>query len=317
MACTEQGKQRMRIVDAHTHVIERVAGFGRRGELRPVGGGRARWSTGLEIQLIPPELGDASFSGEALLRLLDAHQVAQAVVLQGSFYGFQNEYTAEVTRRAPGRLVGAGTFDPFCQELDAVVSRLLGELAFPAIKLELSDGAGLMGYHPPFGIDGPVLAGPIEQVAAAGATLVLDLGSPGMASFQPEAVARVARRHPTLRVVLCHLLAPRQGDEVALTEALGVLALDNVWFDLAAVPWNVRPERYPYPTGRRYLALARRLVGSARLLWGSDAPAAATADDYARLLRWVVEAPELTALELDRVLHHNACEAYPALRKGT
>ena len=307
----------MRIVDAHTHVIERVAGFGPRGELRSLGGGRARWSTGLEIQLIPPELGDRSFPGEALLRLLDRHDVAQAVVLQGSFYGFQNEYTAEVVRLAPARLVGAGTFDPFCAERDAVVARLLGELAFPAMKLELSDGAGLMGYHPPFPIDGPVLAGPIEQVAAAGATLVLDLGSPGMASFQPAAVTRLARRHPGLRIVICHLLAPGPRDEEFLADALKMLSADNVWFDLAAVPWNVRPERYPYPTARRYLALARRLVGSSRLLWGSDAPAAAIDDPYARLLQWAVEAPELTAPELERVLSHNACEAYPALRKGT
>lgn len=307
----------MRIVDAHTHVIERVAGFGPRGELRPVGGGRARWSTGLEIQLIPPELGDRTFPGEALLRLLDAHGVGQAVLLQGSFYGFQNEYTAEVVRLAPARLVGAGTFDPFCRQRDAVLARLLGELAFPAVKLELSDGAGLMGYHAPFDLDGPVLAGPVEQVAAAGATLVLDLGSPGMSSFQPHAVARLARRHPRLRIVICHLLAPGPRDEAPLAEALEVLSAENVWFDLAAVPWNVRPEPFPYPTARRYLALAKRRAGSARLLWGSDAPSAATADTYARLLRWVVEAPELTGPELEGVLHRNACDAYPALRKGT
>jgi predicted TIM-barrel fold metal-dependent hydrolase len=307
----------MRIVDAHVHVIERVAGFGPEGELRPVGRGRARWASGLEIQLIPPELGDRSFPGEALLRLLDAHDVAQAVLLQGSFYGFQNEYTAEVVRLAPARLIGAGTFDPFCAGRDALLARLLGQLAFPAVKLELSSGAGLMGYHPPFAIDGPVLAGPIEQVAAAGATLVLDLGSPGMPSFQPEAVARLARRHPPLRIVLCHLLAPTARDEGPLTAALRLLSADNLWFDLAAVPWNVRPEQFPYPTARRYLALARRLVGSSRLLWGSDAPSAATADTYAHLLQWVVEAAELDGPGLEKVLHGNACEAYPALRKGT
>jgi predicted TIM-barrel fold metal-dependent hydrolase len=307
----------MRIVDAHTHVIESVAGFGPRGELRPLGRGRARWASGLEIQLIPPELGDRSFPGEALLRLLDAHDVGQAVLLQGSLYGFQNEFTAEVVQLAPARLIAAGTFDPFCKERERVVARLLGQLAFPAMKLELSDGAGLMGYHEPFAIDGPVLAGPIEQVAAAGATLVLDLGSPGMASFQPEAAARLARRYPALRVVLCHLLAPTARDEAPLTDALKVLSADNIWFDLAAVPWNVRPERFPYPTARRYLALARRLVGSSRLLWGSDAPAAATADSYAHLLQWVIQAPELTGPELEKVLSGNACEAYPALRKGT
>ena len=77
----------------------------RRGELRPLGGGRARWANGLEIQLIPPELGDRSFTAEALLGVLDAHRVERAVLLQGSFYGFQNEYSAEAARVQPGYIL--------------------------------------------------------------------------------------------------------------------------------------------------------------------------------------------------------------------
>ncbi len=56
----------MNIIDAHVHVVEHIAGFGRRGELRPLGNGRARWGDGTELQLIPPELGDREVVGAVL-----------------------------------------------------------------------------------------------------------------------------------------------------------------------------------------------------------------------------------------------------------
>lgn len=50
----------MKLIDAHTHVFEQLCGFGPRGELRPIGGGRARWANGDEIEMIPPGLGERS-----------------------------------------------------------------------------------------------------------------------------------------------------------------------------------------------------------------------------------------------------------------
>ena len=48
----------MKIIDAHTHIFDVLAGFGSCGELRPIGNGVARWATGEEMAMIPPELGD-------------------------------------------------------------------------------------------------------------------------------------------------------------------------------------------------------------------------------------------------------------------
>ena len=36
------------IIDAHTHLIERLAGYGARGEMRSIGSGMTRWATGEE-----------------------------------------------------------------------------------------------------------------------------------------------------------------------------------------------------------------------------------------------------------------------------
>ena len=304
----------MRIIDGHAHVIESIRGFGRKGELRPIGQGRVRMVDGTEWQMIPPGLGDRSFTGETLVQVLDANRVAKAVLLQGSTYGFQNEYSFEMARRHPDRLVAAGSLDPYCAEAELILESLLTRLDLKILKFELSSGAGLMSYHPPFPLIGGPLDGIWERLAAEDLTLVLDVGGPGMPSFQPAAVAAIARKYPSLRVVVCHLLAPGPGDAAALDEALATLACENVWFDLAAIPWNVAPEAYPYPTGLGFIRQACARVGHRKLIWGSDVPAVLTRESYQNLLNYILMAGVFKDAELPAIFETNAMAAYPCLR---
>lgn len=300
----------MRIIDAHTHVIDTLAGFGPRGELRAIGDGKARWANGDVIHMIPQGMGDRSFHYDTLARLLKDNGVEKAVLLQGSFYGFQNDFTREAAERYPDMFLASGTFDPFCTGAEELLRQLLQEHHLSVIKFETSSGGGLMGYHQAFALDGPVFAHIFEQIAQSGATLVLDVGSPGMESFQPEAVMRIADQFPGMRIVICHLLAPTLTDEKPLAEALHLLKRPNIWFDLAAMPWNVYPEAYPYPTAQRYLTLAKEIVGTDKLIWGTDVPSVLTRDSYAHLVDYVVNSGVFTEEELDLVFYKNACKAY-------
>lgn len=300
----------MRIIDAHTHVFDTLAGFGPRGELRAIGGGRARWANGDVIEMIPAGMGERSFTADTLAQLLHDNGVSHAILLQGSFYGFQNDATLEAAQRYPELFTPSATLDPFCGCAAELAQRLLVEEKRPVLKFETSSGGGLMGYHRPFALDGDVLGEILPMAAQAGVTLVLDLGSPGMASFQPEAVAAIAKRYPQMPIVVCHLLAPHPGDDAALQDGLRTLALDNVWFDLAAVPWNVEPEQYPYPTGQAFVRCAREIVGAEKLLWGSDVPSVLTRESYGRLISYLMETEIFTPRELEGVLAGNAVTAY-------
>ena len=301
----------MKLIDAHTHVFEQLCGFGPRGELRPIGGGRARWANGDEIEMIPPGLGERSFTADTLAALLRENHVERAVLLQGSFYGFQNEYVLESARHYPELFVPAATCDPFCKEAKYLLHRFIHEMGFRIVKFETSSGGGLMGYHGDFRIDGDVFREVFAMIAEAGATLVLDIGSPGMPSFQPEAVAEIAQRHPKMKILVCHRLAPVLGDYKILEEGLRILALHNVWFDLAAVPWNVAPETYPYPTGQGFVKLARQTVGAEKLVWGTDVPSPLTRENYENLWRYLYEGNIFSDLELEQVLYKNAKDVYP------
>lgn len=301
----------MKLIDAHTHIFEQLCGFGTRGELRPMGNGKARWANGDEIEMIPPGLGDRSFTAETLAALLRENDVERAVLLQGSFYGFQNEYTLESARAFPDLFVPAATCDPFCKGAKELLHRFIYEQGFQIIKFETSSGGGLMSYHGDFRIDGEVFHELFAMIAGAGATLVLDIGSPGMPSFQPDAVANVARRYPNMKILVCHLLAPVLGDHKPLEEGLHLLSLPNVWFDLAAVPWNVHPEVYPYPTGQEYVKIAKEIVGTEKLVWGTDAPSPLTRESYRNLWRYLYEGDIFTDQEFERVIYKNAKDVYP------
>ena len=89
-----------------------------------------------------------------------------------------------------------------------------------------------------------------------------------------------------------------------------LLKLDNIWFDLAAVPWNVYPEQYPYPTGRNFLRMAKNTVGAEKLLWGTDVPSVLTRDSYQRLISYITESDVFTAREQELVFAENAEAAY-------
>jgi predicted TIM-barrel fold metal-dependent hydrolase len=258
---------------------------------------------------MPPELGDKSFETDTLVKFLKEKGVEKAILLQGSFYGFHNEYVAEAMQNYPDLFLGAGTFDPFARYSDQIYERLTNELGFRVIKFETSTGGGLMSYHENydlFEVFDPI----VEKMAKNHQVLVLDIGSPGMSSFQPEAVAKLAAKYPEVNIIICHLLAPTLKDEDALKQGLEILKAENIWFDLAAVPFNVKPESYPYPTGQKYIAMAKEIVGAKKLIWGTDVPSVLVHDSYEELLTFVTEAEIFTEEELAGVLYENAIEAY-------
>lgn len=299
----------MRLLDAHCHVFEYLSSYRGEGEIRAIGGGCARWANGQVVSMIPPELGDKSFETETLVRFMEEKGVEKAVLLQGSFYGFHNEYVAEAMQKYPDKFLGAGTFDPFACYADQIYERLTNELGFRVIKFETSTGGGLMSIHKTydlFEVFDPI----VEKMEKNGQVLVLDIGSPGMTSFQPEAVAKLAEKYPDVNMIICHLLAPTLKDEAVLKELLKILKADNIWFDLAAVPFNVKPEDYPYPTGQKYIAMAKEIVGADKLIWGTDVPSVLVYDTYEELLGFVTESGIFTEEELAGVLYDNAIEAY-------
>ncbi len=300
----------IKIIDAHAHVVQCIAGFTSRGELRAAGGGNAVYADGSTFKMIPDGMGDAQVTPEHLLKVMNDNNVEKAVLLQGQFFGFQNEYTAQAVKKYPDRFIGAGAYDPFCVNAEAVKKHLFKELNFKIVKFETSNGSGLMAYHPPIDLNGEIMRKEYEYACDNGLTVTIDIGRPRNCCWQPEAVAKAAKDFPQLKFVICHLLAPQVNDNELLKQTLGKLALPNVWFDLAALAANQKPEIYPYPTAVKHLQTAKEVVGADRLMFGSDMPSTLCRDTYAHLLSYITDSGVFTESELKKVMYSTANAVY-------
>lgn len=300
----------MKIIDAHVHLVQCIAGTGAAGEMRACGGGWGCYPDGTRFQLIPPELGTDTVTPEAVLRLMDEYEVEKAVLLQGNFMGFQNLYSYEAQRAWPGRFLAAASYDPYSRKRDAIRDRLFEELGIRVVKFELSTGSGLMANHPTLPLDGALLEEEYAYADEHGLVFVADIGKLGSESSQIPALRRVIERHAGMKFVICHLLAPLHGMERELYEGLQALALPNVWFDLAALQHNLRPDPVPYPYTRQVLRRAADLAGSDRLLFGSDLPSVLCNHQYSDLIACIAECNDLSESEKRLILHDNAAEVF-------
>lgn len=299
----------MKIIDAHAHVVQYIAGFTSRGELRGVGGGRARYADGSEFQMIPERFGD-SFTADDLISVMDKNGVEKAVLLQGQFFGFQNEYTAEAVKKYPHRLVGAGSYDPFCAKAETVKHRLFKELGFRAVKFEVSNGSGLMAYHPPIDLNGELMNACYRHAADNGLIVVMDIGRPRNCCWQVENLAAAIKNYRGVTFVICHLLAPQRTDIALLRDALSKLAMPNVYFDLASLASNQQPETYPYPTAVEHLKTAKRIVGADRLMFGTDMPSNLCRDTYSDLADYITLSGVFAQNELEDIFYNTANAVY-------
>lgn len=300
----------MKIIDAHAHVAQYVSGFTSRGELRAIGHGKAQYATGEIFQMFPAELGDWGVSPEALIKVMDENGVDKSVLLQGNFLGFQNEYTFEAIKKYPSRFTGAATYDPFCNKAEDVKRRLFDELGFKTVKFELSDGSGLMANRPPMDLDGDIINGCFRYAEEKNLTVVLDIGRPRCSCWQVDALASAVSKYPDVTFVICHLLAPQRDDAELLKRSLGKLVRDNVYFDLASLPNNQKPEVYPYPSAALHLRTAKAVVGSEKLMFGTDMPCILARDSYSHLKDYIIESNVFTARELEDVFYNTAEKIY-------
>ncbi|MDE7453178.1 MAG: amidohydrolase [Clostridia bacterium] len=299
----------MKIIDAHAHVAPFVAGFTSRGELRPVGGGKAQYATGEIIQMFPPEMGDTGVSPEALIKVMDENGVDKAVLLQGNWLGFHNEYSYAAIQKYPDRFIGAATYDPFCVKAEEIRRHLFDELKFKAVKFELSDGSGLMTNRR-FYLDGKVMNDCFAHAREKGLTVVLDIGRPQSPCWQVDALSSVVKKFPDVTFVICHLLAPQKDDGELLKQALGKLQCDNVYFDIAALAANQKPEKYPYPAAVGHLKTAKAIVGAERLMFGTDMPCTLARDSYRHLTDYIINSALFTEKELESVFYKTADKVY-------
>lgn len=306
------------IVDAHVHIFPEVRGYGPKGQTRGGECGTIDFGDGRPVPVLPAVNETTKHTLPMLLRNMERSGVDRAVLILCPCYGDWSDYVLEACRAYPDKFVGSAFFDPWRADARAYFEEKLRGPLWKNVKIEFSETGGLCGVYPGADLDAPELRWMWDAMEAEGKTVSFDLGRPGDRSYQTEQIRSIARRHPGLKLVLCHMGQPSRGAErnpalwSAWLNQLRLGQLDNVWFDLSAMPYHVQEEEeYPFPSTKRYFDLALSMVGAEKLLWGTDIPWLLGTATYAQLVAHGLGlVKDLSAEQRERILAKNALEVY-------
>ena len=306
------------LVDAHVHVFPKVNGYGPKGKTRSAQYGRIDFGDGNPVYVIPSINEATNHTTPMLLHNMVRHSVDKAVLILCPCYGDWSEYVLDSCRTYPERFVASAFFDPWRANAQQYYKDNLSGPTWKNIKIEFSESGGLCGVYPWAKLDAPEMRWIWDAMESGGKTVSFDLGCPGDRSYQTDQIRSIALRHPGLKIVICHLGQPSwrvERDPFLWTlwlEQIRLGQLDNVWFDLSALPYHVRTlEEYPFPSTKRYFELAFSIVGANKLLWGSDIPWLLGTADYGQLVThayYLVDG--LSDVDQGKILAENAMNVY-------
>jgi len=277
------------VIDAHTHVFDKITGKTTEGEIRAERCGRVK--CGAEtVQVMPPSFFDSdditSFNADMLAGFMDVEKIDRAMLLQGSFWGDQNAAAEAALKKYPDRFAAALYIEPWQNDAGEIIEKNAG--LFSAVKLECSVSTGFSGIVPDFDLkDYMDLYKVMENNKM---TLVLDLGTAGTKSYQTDEVREIIDECPDLTVVICHLAQPRQYYLEAQPllkewkEQIKLAKYGNVYFDTASLPvyFNNLPDKdediyYFFET-------AVDIAGADRIMAGTDFPGNSLVYTYGQMI---------------------------------
>lgn len=298
------------IVDAHAHIYDYLAGYGAKGEFRPLGNGKGIWATGEVEQFFPAQYGDLGFRAEALLGLMEEAGIDHAVLLQGGNYGFHNDYCAEVARQYPEKFTAIATVDPYAFYAQEILDHLIGDYGMRGLKFELSQTWGMTGYHADAKLDGPVFAKVLERAEKENMTVTIDMGPVSASSFDPEGMINAAKRYPGIQFIFCHCCFPCDDGQNGLRlEWMGRMREAGILFDISNL-LAVWPEEPPFPKKHAFLKEVKAVVGAERMIWGTDVPGILRKFTYKQLMAMITDSGAFTPEELTLVMGENARSVY-------
>ena len=273
----------MLFIEAHGHVWEKL--HGRRldkEKLLPLGNGKVSVGSNV-IQFVPPEARDCVFPIEVMKTYEELLGFDKVVLLQTPCYGEQYEYINEIIRKEPDRYVTVGLANPNDKKEFLESAELcLEKYKYKGLKFESPDT--------PFDMLAPENQFIFETIMKYDAYFMLDLGwGDGPNDFPIDDLLEVAKRYPTMKIMLPHMGVSRLWDKKestgldSLKKTLSILEYnDTVHFDCSGIPMLATRagEEYPWPEMQRVLKCAKEMGAIDRVMWGSDAPTVLVACTY-------------------------------------
>jgi predicted TIM-barrel fold metal-dependent hydrolase len=240
----------MTIIDIHPHIISDDETHY---PPAPLFGKRSDWSQ------------ERPSTVEALIAEMDLAGVAKAAVVHSSTtYGFDNSYVVDGCNKYAGRLVAVGSVDVLQEDAP---QRIREWKQRGLAGLRLFTGGSTKEFDPSE-LDDPRSFPAWELCAELGLTMCIQTGPIGL----PQVTA-LAKRFPTVPIILDHLGRPEVADGPPYAKAVSLFdlaPLSNIYLKLTPRIFNdVRKEKASAETFFPKVAAA---FGAERMAWGSNHP---------------------------------------------
>ncbi len=201
------------------------------------------------------------FEPEQLLTHTAAAGVERVVLIQMSFYRFDNSYMLDVLERRPGVFRGVAIIDP-AQAPPGPVMRELAARGVRGFRL-YADKAAVESWP-----DSPRMQAMWKSAADQGLALCL-LANPDAL----PGITALCSAHPQTRVVIDHFarIGMKTGSPEDLERLRRLADFPHTYVKTSAF-YALGQKRPPYTDLAPMVRALRDSFGAERLLWGSDAP---------------------------------------------
>lgn len=267
------------IIDAHMHLWDRIDGQLGGSKVMPLSNGLIRIGS-KQVRGMPSWFTDCRNRAELALAAFDDAGVNAAVVTQEFMDGNQNGYLAKVSRQYPDRFFVHGLID-FRQP--KLLRKQFDEVADQGFKGIKCPAMSLPDLGKPVDLDRPELMEIWERMQAGKMILSIDL-APG--EIQVPQMKNVIEAFPRLRIAIGHFGLVGRGK---WKEQIKLARHENVYIECGGIIWLFRHEGPKFSGAQRAIRTAMNLVGSEKLMWGSDYPRTMVDFTYRQSLRFARE----------------------------
>ncbi|WP_372776682.1 amidohydrolase [Mangrovibacterium sp.] len=301
------------VFDAHAHILNGIDGVKRGVKTTTAKYGRIQYGKE-QLQFLPPYFRDTIFTPDMLVETMDFAGVTKAVLLQNPVIGIMNDEIREAIDRFPDRFLGTIQVDPMRTNATEVIRQYASEKQ-NSLKLEISEEWGWSGNYAGFSLVGNEMMGIWETVAKLGLRTIIDSGDIFNNGYQIENIRFIAERFPETKILIEHLAFFRTGiDEKAKARRNEMLSLakdfENIYLGFSSTAAFLNDD-YPCTRALDLLKEAVDLVGSHKILWGSDIPSTLKKYTYQQMIDVIaIHANFLSDAEKEAILFRNASEVF-------
>ena len=237
-------------IDTHPHII---SDDDTKYPRQPLFGIQSSWSKERPVTI------------DDLVSAMDGSGVGKAAIVQASTcYGFDNSYLADAMQKYPGRFTGVGSIDMLAADAPAVIR---GWFKRGITGFRVFTGGSTAEFDTKE-LDDPRVFPAWKALADEGLSIVIQTGPVGLAQ-----VAGLAKRFPTVKIILDHASRPDISDGAPYNKAASLFALsafEHMYVKITPPTFSKAMAAPADPA-----SFFKRLVdayGANRIIWGSNFP---------------------------------------------